>query len=136
MILTMLYPVRKTIYNALTASTALMALVTGVYDDIPDETAFPYIIFEGVAESRNDRMADYGSDIRITLCVWSKYKGMSEAEEILKEMNNVLDYKDLSTSLSTDINYWEMCRWENTTKIDMNDGFTRGLAVSYRCLVS
>lgn len=124
--------VRKAIFSTLTASTTLMAMVKGVYDDLPDNTLFPYIVFEGETENRHDLMSSFGKDITLTLCIWSQYKGMAEAEAILSVVNGLLDYQTLT---STGISYWEMCRYEGSNKLDMNDGFTRGLSATYRCYV-
>ncbi len=41
------WELQKAIYGALTGDSTLMAMITGVHDHVPQETAFPYVTVPG-----------------------------------------------------------------------------------------
>ena len=46
------WELQKAIYGALTGDSALMAMITGVHDHVPQDTAYPYVtIGEGAARA-------------------------------------------------------------------------------------
>lgn len=80
---TALWPLQQALFQRLTEDAALMARITGVHDEVAEETPLPYITLG------EDTVSDYstktfdGEDITHTLHVWSGYKGKKEAKEIL-----------------------------------------------------
>ena len=65
-----------TIYSTLTASTSLMNDVTGVFDDVPENTEYPYIVV-GEETSVDNATKDLdGREYTIVIHVWSRFRGL------------------------------------------------------------
>lgn len=91
-------PIQSAIYTALTGDVTLAALVTGVYDWVPEGTAKPYVVIgETIATPRNahDR---FGRRNVATLHVWSGQQGMSEINTIMSRITAVLDHQTLTVT--------------------------------------
>lgn len=84
------------IYDKLTADSALMAKVSGVYDEVPENAIFPYIRVGQVFEVNEDSHSNQGLRSKPTLQIWSAYRGFKEALEILTEVDRVLDRQPLT----------------------------------------
>ena len=84
---------RAAIHTALTADVALAALLGGgkIYDEPPKAAAFPYVAL-GEARIRNFSAGDEpGEEHQLTLHVWSRQGGHSEAHRIAGALLNALD---------------------------------------------
>ena len=83
--------------------TAIYALLNSglsysVYDYVPEESAYPYIVIsEDSGTSGEDTKDNYSRDIRQTLNIWSDYKGYKEVKQIADAIAALLD-TDLSVS--------------------------------------
>lgn len=76
---------QKGVYDILTANQG-----TPVYDDVPEEAAFPYISFGlFTAKSNGGKVTDI-SDVSITLLIWSDYEGKKVVNGIAEEIIAVL----------------------------------------------
>lgn len=71
---------QKAIYSTLTGDVAVAALVDGrIYDAPPREPVFPYVMF-GATDTRDwSTGSEAGAEHFVTLSVWSRYAGKSEA---------------------------------------------------------
>lgn len=93
-----LKPVQQAVYNALTGDTTLMGLVSGVYDRVQQNTAYPYVTL-GEAEQRVfDTATTQGSEIETTLHVWSREGGRKQALTILERLHTLLHNGSLTIS--------------------------------------
>jgi hypothetical protein len=72
------------VYAALTGDDDHMALVTGVYDHVPDaaDDSFPFESFAALSETWADGFTDGFRSITLQIDVWSRYKGRTEAQAI------------------------------------------------------
>ncbi|MDO4952397.1 MAG: DUF3168 domain-containing protein [Synergistaceae bacterium] len=68
------------LYAALSGNAALMAKITAISDVIPDNQESPYIKV-GTANETHD-LIEKGSEIEVTLHIWSEYLGRKEILEI------------------------------------------------------
>ncbi|MEU1908107.1 DUF3168 domain-containing protein [Streptomyces hygroscopicus] len=100
---TALWPLQRAVYAALTADTALMALVSGVYDEVPEPAAYPYVSIGSITELVDDAHDQRGLTTDLVLHVWSKYHGFKEAAEILDALDAVLDRQPLAVEGFTDV---------------------------------
>lgn len=85
-------PTQQAVYSRLLSTDTVTKLVNqtvngkqykGVYDFVPDDAPYPYIV---IGEPRTDPFTVKNSDIVdvfITLHIWSNYKGKKEAYDIL-----------------------------------------------------
>ena len=90
--------IQKAIVAKLKASTALMAIVTGVYDSVPQGSNYPFII---VGDDRHeDRSTDDGirREVRILIHVWSRFRGREQVKQIQYLIELALNRQKLSIS--------------------------------------
>lgn len=98
-----LWPLQVAVVTKARAYAPLMALVSGVYDEVPEEAVHPYVslgsITENVADAHNQR----GLDVTVDLDVWSKYRGFKEAAQILAQLDAALDRQPLAVDGFKDV---------------------------------
>ena len=90
------WELQKAIYGALTGDGALMAMITGVHDHVPQETVFPYVtIGEGTAlDWRTGGVL--GVEVTLMFHVWSRERGRREVKLIMTEIRRILDGANLT----------------------------------------
>ncbi|MDT3395434.1 DUF3168 domain-containing protein [Streptomyces sp. B1866] len=93
---TALWPLQRAVYTALTGDTTLMSLVTGVFDEVPENQAAPYVTLGPVTEQTDDAHNQRGLAATVQLDVWSRYRGWREAAGILDALDTVLDRRPLA----------------------------------------
>ncbi len=73
-----LLPLQKAIYNRLKSS-----LTCPIYDNVPDGAKMPYVTLgEDTAVDWSTKLEN-GQEVTHTLHIWSEYKGMMEAKQIM-----------------------------------------------------
>lgn len=92
---TSLSPLHESFYEQLSEDTALMSRVTGVYDYVDENTLFPYVTIGDPTISPFPTKTSYGEEVLVNLHVFSKYKGKTEAFEILSLMVRAATKQDL-----------------------------------------
>ncbi|MER8262736.1 DUF3168 domain-containing protein [Streptomyces griseus] len=92
---TSLWPLQEAVYARLTADTAFMGLVTGLFDEVPEKAAHPYVSFGSGTEVVDDAHNQRGLAVNLVLHIWSKYRGVKEAAAILAALDTVLDRQPL-----------------------------------------
>lgn len=100
---TALRPLQTAIYSKLTASGPLTALVSGVYDEVPENAVFPLVSFGSVLEIPSDTHGRQGLDCLVTLHVWSKAMGFGEAYDVFAALDAALDRASLAVAGWTDV---------------------------------
>lgn len=71
------------IYNQLINNAALMAKVTGVFDDVPDGQTKPYVVLGDDTVNPFLTFGRDGEDFTHTLHIYSDYPGKKEVKEIM-----------------------------------------------------
>jgi len=90
--------VQEKIYDTLTGDSTLMNLIEDVYDGVPDESDYPYVMI-GETEYSDWSGHDFdGFEAETTIHVWSQYRGRSEAKSIQDEIYRLLQNIDLGIS--------------------------------------
>lgn len=87
-----LWPVQKAMYARMTADAPLGALVSGIYDEVPEKVPAdkPYVAFAEITEKD---MSDHGHrawEVLVVLNVWSAYRGFAKGAEVLSHLDRVL----------------------------------------------
>ncbi len=100
-----LWDIQKGIYSALTAVSP--AIAGGrVFDHAPQTVVFPWVeIGESIAEETDVDGAD-GTSETVTLHVWSRESGQSEAKQIMSEIKAALHKQSLTVSGRTALAWW------------------------------
>ncbi|MFF8473882.1 DUF3168 domain-containing protein [Streptomyces sp. NPDC015414] len=96
-------PVQAAVYESLTGSAALMALVSGVYDEVPEPAPYPYVSFGSITEHPDDAHDAQGLDVIVTLHVWSKAPGFAQAYAIFAALDAALDRVPLDVAGFRDV---------------------------------
>lgn len=91
-------PVQEALYTRLTADPALTALVTGVFDFVPETAAYPYIVIGEAVETPDNRHGGFGRQTVVMLHIWSQYRGYSQALGILAQVTGLLDHQPLAVT--------------------------------------
>lgn len=91
-----LLPIQTAMYEALTGDTALMALVTGVYDFVSEKAVYPYVVIGEATEIPRNSQDRFGWETVPTLHVWDKYRGYARVLRIGERIGEVLDHAPLT----------------------------------------
>lgn len=126
-----LFSVQKAVYARLTGDSAFAASVSGVFDDVQEGKAFPYVTIGDVTEVPFDVFAKNGHEQTLTFHVWSQKAGFKEAFQIQGAMDTLLHGYAMTVDNHTTVRM----EHEATTSLRDPDGVTRHLAVRYRCTV-
>ena len=87
-----LFDVQTAVVEALDAVDGLPS----VYDHVPPEAAFPYIVYGPVHATPYDAKAETGFEQVITLNIWSRYRGGKQTREIFQKIYEALHRAALS----------------------------------------
>ncbi|MVO87931.1 DUF3168 domain-containing protein [Streptomyces sp. p1417] len=123
-----LWPLQTALYAKLTGHGPLMALVSGVYDEVPEQAAHPYVSFGSITETADDAHNQRGLEVAVVLHVWSKYRGFREAAAVLTALDVALDRQPLTVTGYRDVSIAHT----QHTEVRDPDPDIRHVNVSYR----
>ena len=118
------FALQQAIFTALDGATINDAdgnAITGVFDDVPENTAYPYV------QVGDDSMADNstkdldGNIHSIVIHTWSRYRGDKEAKEIMARVYDLLHNSSLSVSGASLVN----ARFDTSDILTDPDGITK-----------
>lgn len=125
------WAIQTAIYSQLTGTAAVMALVTGVFDDVPQGTDYPYIVIGEDTGIEWDTDDSRGTSATLTVHVWSRVAGKRETKQIMEAIYDALHRAPLPVSGMTTVT----CHWEfGETFLDA-DGETRHGVTRYRLII-
>jgi len=84
------YDLQKTIYEKLFANIELMAQISGVYDNVPQETAYPFISFGKNNSKKYDVLGKNGLEQKLDIEVWSREGGKKQSAYIMESIYSLL----------------------------------------------
>lgn len=87
---------QKAIYNALTGDATLMAKVSGVYDNVLENTAFPYVTVGEETGIDFSSCTNKGIQYTLTLHSWSRSRGRTEIKGIMSDVFRILHQASLT----------------------------------------
>lgn len=90
------WELQKAVYAALDGDATLGALITGVFDHVPPDTAFPYVTVGEVTVADASTMGKDGQAHTITVHSWSRGRGRKEVKDIMAEVYRVLHKANLA----------------------------------------
>ena len=127
------WALQKAVYSALAADAPLQALIGAtprVYDHVPQESMFPYVVIGDATALENDTKTTDGMEQTLTLHTWSRYRGLKEAKQIMGAIVDALD----QTSLSVTGHSLTLLRFEFSDTFLDADGLTRHGVQRFRAL--
>lgn len=90
-------------FAKLTGHAPLMALITGVFDEVPEGAVMPYVSFGSITETVDDAHDRQGLDTFVVIHVWSDYPGNAQAADIFAAVDAALDRVPLTVPGFTDV---------------------------------
>ena len=121
----------STIYSTLTGNVSLMSDVTGVFDDVPENTEYPYIVIGEETSIDNATKDTDGREYTIVLHIWSRFRGLKETKQIIAKVYDLLHNVNLSVTGASLVNIRE----EFTSTLMDSDGITRHGIMRFRVVI-
>ena len=97
---------QKAVYAQLTGDSTLMAMVTGVYDYVQEETAYPYITIGNITGSEWTTLATSGVQVALTVEVFTRDRGRKTAADIIQRVHELLHDANLAVTGKTLVNLY------------------------------
>lgn len=124
-------PLQKSIYQALTADAPLTAMITGVFDNVPQSTDFPYVtIGESIVNDWSTKTSS-GFEQFISIRVWSREGGRKEAVSVMEKIYSLLH----GASLTVEGLKLVLIRQLSSNVTLENDGWTYQGIMRFRALL-
>lgn len=123
---------QRAVYLALTADQRISELVTGVYDAVPQDTAFPYITTASDNIDQWDADDMRGFEATLEIHVWSRHRGQGEVKRIQQAIYNALHNVALTVIRHNTV----LCQWETAQQFVDPDGLTRHGVQSFRVILN
>ena len=125
-----LLEIQQVIYDVLSGDATLGAMVTGVYDYVPQDTAYPYVVI-GDMDGRDWSASGLdGLESRASIEAYSRYGGRKEALQIMESIHSLLHDGSLTMSGHALVSM----RFESGQVIPLGDGHTYRGQIRFRLL--
>jgi len=118
---------QQAVYAVLSTDSALLTLVSSIYDEVPENKSFPYLVIGDVTETPMDTFARKGRIAVITVSIYSMQKGFKESLLIADRVDTLLNRN--SFPLNTYDTVYTMYKMLSTQR--MGDGLTRKVDIKY-----
>jgi hypothetical protein len=127
-----IWPVQKAVYALLAAHTPLTALLPagadGVHDHLPEDAAYPRVVFGEMAARAFGTQGLDGCDIAFTVLSQSRAEGMKQVKAVMAEIAAALHEQDFAL----EGHHLVLCRLEDSIARLEADGVTRTGAQRFR----
>jgi hypothetical protein len=87
------FAIQKAIYTALNGN---VGAGVSVYNHVPQDSAYPYVVINGSEMTEDDYLTERKSECHVYISVWSQYKGNKQVLDIISLIDTVLHNKKLS----------------------------------------
>lgn len=94
---TPLLAIQEAMYAQMTEDEVLMDLLTGVFDEVPEGQAKPYVVIGEALETPRNTHDGFGRESVVTLHIWSVHRGFAEALGIEAQLVALFDHQPLDT---------------------------------------
>ena len=126
------FALQSSVYSTLSNDNTLSSTYgASVFDDVPEDTSYPYItIGEDNISEFGTKDLD-GTTSTMTIHIWSEYKGSKETKQIMDRIHDLLHDSSLSVSGFNLINM----RFEFSDIMRDPDGITRHGVMRFRAVL-
>lgn len=126
-------PILKQVHSALKGNAALVALVTGIYDHVPQSQAYPYVAIGELVETEfNTDDAKAAVQASLTIHVYSRKRGRKETHNIQAQIMATLHRATLTQA---GFNFISVDHTQSQSFTD-SDGITRHGVVEFNIMIS
>lgn len=124
--------IREAVLAKLRTDSLLPTLLTGIYDEVVENTALPFLVLYDEIEQAADVYGRMGRECVLMLHVWSEYDGWAQCEAILDRVDVLLHHQDLPALAEFSLVLVER---DFATGFRDSDGLSRHNVLRYRVLV-
>ncbi|MFJ8863613.1 DUF3168 domain-containing protein [Streptomyces sp. NPDC102451] len=89
-------PIQTAIYAVLSGDDVLTDAIAAVYDYLPEEVPYPFVVIGEAIETPDNSHDRYGRETVVTLHVWTQARGHTQGLTIAKRVTQLLDHQPLS----------------------------------------
>ena len=125
------FELQKTLYDALTSDSGLSALVTGIFDDVPEGQEYPYVVVGEEAVANIATKTLDANQHTVTVHSYSRSRGRKEVKQIMEEIYRILHDASLTVTGASLINLQN----ELQTVLLETDGITRHGILRFRAVI-
>lgn len=126
------FALQEAIYSRLnTDSNLTTTLGAGIYDEVPEGTATPYVSLGYGTSTEYGVKDDDGATYTVTFHIWSEYKGAKECKQIMDRIHDLLHDYSLSVTGFNLVNL----RFEFSEILRDPDGITRHGVMRFRAVI-
>jgi len=129
------FELQKSVFSALNGGSITDhagTAIAGVFDDVPEGTAYPYVLVGEETLSDNSSKDKDIFEHTLTIHIWSQYRGRRDIKVIMKQVHDLLHDSSLSVNGASMVNM----RQEFQTTLLEGDGITRHGVMRFRAVVS
>ena len=90
--------IQLALFTALNADVQLMAVVSGIYDYVPQDTEYPYVVIGDCTWLEWDTDTTTGGEATCTIHSWSRYSGRLQVKQIQAHIYRILHRNPLVLS--------------------------------------
>lgn len=123
-----MFEVQKALYQTLTGDGALMAMITGVYDFVPEDAVFPFISMTEMTAADLSAQTQEITEYFPVLHFWSRERGYKEVQAIMSRVQTLLHDTALTVSGQEFVN----ARLEFSEVMRERDGITSHGVMRFR----
>ena len=88
--------VQQALYSKLSGDGVLMAMITGVFDALPEQTSLPYVIIGDGVESKEDSLESSHSRCELAIHVWTGALGRKTVLNVMDRVYGLLHQGSLT----------------------------------------
>ena len=126
------FALQEKIYTTLNSDSNLTSTQgAAVYDEVPENSAFPYVQIGGESTADFSTKDLTGSEVTINLDVWSQYKGSKEVKNLMDRVHTLLHDSSLTVTGHNLVNL----RFEFGDVLRDPDGITRHGVMRFRAVM-
>ena len=92
------HAVQAGVHALLTGDAELMALIDGVYDEVPEPAPYPYLTIRDSMSTPHGTHSGYGEQVTITVHTWTQYAGNAAGDEIAARVHALLHQQHAALS--------------------------------------
>lgn len=124
--------IREAVLEKLGMDSSLSSLLNGIYDEVVENTALPFLVLYDEIEQAADVYGRMGRECVLMLHVWSEYDGWEQCEAILNRVDELLHHQNLPA-----LEGFSLVSVERDFAIGFrdSDGLSRHNVLRYRVLV-
>lgn len=123
---------QKALYQTLSADSTLGSLITGIYDAVPENTQYPYLVFASAGQENLDSLAAHRERVRLQINIFSRSNGRKQVHSIASCVHALLHHANLSLDSGYALLQLECAASESSL---LSDGLTWRGAITISAIV-